>query len=97
MGIAPVTEFRVQSKILVADIEASDISHTAVNDTELAVVTVVDPEVHRPQQRREKHLHLAPGLAQLAEEPGGNPLRADLVVEQPHFDAFPRLCRQLIP
>ncbi|MNO07096.1 hypothetical protein D3C81_2291560 [compost metagenome] len=68
MSVAPVPHFFVQTQIFIPHIETADVSNFPVNNTQLSVIAVVDPEVDQPEDGREKDLHLSAMGDQILEE-----------------------------
>ena len=66
--IAPVAEFRIQAEIFISDVKAADIAGFAVNDDELAVIPIIEPQINRTKPGRKKDFHMAAGVPQRFEE-----------------------------
>src|SRR5262249_46364058 len=90
VSVAPVTVARVQSQVLVANIDAAGESDLAVHNYELAVVAHIDLDPAPVDVEGQENAAPAAGGAQILGRPGVEPMRAHGVIE--HADFHPLLC-----
>ena len=94
--VPPGPKVRIAADVLVAHIQAADISHAAVDHDDFAVVAEIDLERVPPPpvaaERSDRHA----GRRQVAFEGAraADAAAADLVVQEQHADAFPGLADQ---
>ena len=94
MRVPPVTEFRVQSDILPADIKASHKGRLTIDHHYLAVVPVIHPKLQPSQKGRKELSHLDAFPADALPVFFLHAAAAHAVIEKPDLHAFLYLLRQ---
>ncbi|MMZ70636.1 hypothetical protein D1872_337280 [compost metagenome] len=85
MGVPPISYFIVEPEIIVADIQAAHKSDRSVHDDDFTMIAVVDATVQRGDQRRQKKIHLHPGLPQFPYKRTRQMVAAQPVANQTHL------------
>ncbi|MNI53041.1 hypothetical protein D3C73_1078550 [compost metagenome] len=85
MSIAPIAHFGILAQIVVTDIHPPGKTYPPVDHHHFTVIPVIEPAFQQRTKRRQKEMHLHPGIPQCPDKPPAETMAAQTVAEQTHL------------
>src|SRR5699024_705820 len=81
MCIPPVDELFMFTYIFITNIKSADIAYLSIDNTQFAMITIINTGINKFKERWKENLDLAPMIDQFFEKRSGQFSRADFIIK----------------